>query len=65
MNASDVADMTRVLAVGSIGWVVSGSSLEVGIKVLVAFASLAYMLGKAILVWRAILKGTKHEEKNL
>jgi hypothetical protein len=31
MNASDVADMTRVLAVGSIGWVVSGSSLEVGI----------------------------------
>jgi len=26
---------------------------------------LAYMLGKAILVWRAILKGTKHEEKDL
>jgi len=65
MNASDVADMTRVLAVGSIGWVVSGSSLEVGIKVLVAFATLAYMLGKAILVWRAILKGTKHDEKDL
>lgn len=65
MDANDVADMTGVLAVGSIGWVVSGSGLEITIKLLVAFASLAYMLGKATLVWKAILKGTKHEEKDL
>ncbi len=65
MTASDVADVSRVLAVGMFGWVVSGSELEITVKLLVTLATLAYMGGKAVLVWRAIIKGEDHDEENL
>ncbi len=65
MTASDVADVSRVLAVGMFGWVVSGSELEITVKLLVTLATLAYMGGKAVLVWRAIIKGEDHDEKDL
>lgn len=47
------------------GWIVSGSELEITVKLLVAIATLAYMGGKAVLVWRAILRNEDHDEEDL
>jgi hypothetical protein len=62
----DLVDASKVWAAALLGWTVTVSDLHLVIKLLIAIATLVYMIGKGIVVWRQILKtDVSDDEKNL
>lgn len=51
----DIFDASKVWAAGFLGWTITSSDLDVYLKIAIAFATLLYMIGKAIVVWRRVL----------
>jgi hypothetical protein len=62
----DLVDASKVWAAAFLGWTVTGSDLHLVLKLLIAFATLVYMVGKGVVVWRKILNPTqKNEDETL
>ena len=62
----DLVDASKVWAAALLGWTATVSDLHLVIKLLIAIATLVYMIGKGIVVWRQVLKkGVSDEEKSL
>jgi len=55
MSSSDLGEIGRFLAVGTLGWVTIGN-VESTFKLIIAIATAVYMVGKSIQVWRSIIK---------
>lgn len=62
----DLVDASKVWAAAFLGWTVTVSDLHLVIKLLIAIATLVYMIGKGIVVWgQALKKDVSDEEKSL
>lgn len=62
----DIVDASKVWAAAFLGWTVTGSDLHLVLKLLIAFATLVYMVGKGIVVWRqALKKDPEDDDKSL
>lgn len=63
--ASEATDAIRFLCIGAIGWTVSwAEGMEDWARLGIALATAGYMLGKCVVVWSKIIKGTKDEESD-
>lgn len=57
----DICDASKVWAASFLGWTITSSELDVYLKLAIAATTLVYMVGKAIDIWRRVLKKQNNE----